>query len=233
MSWQCILGIIMMVAGFGGVLVIAKKRNPALQPLAICCAVLMLVGLGLYGWFYMNPPPDTSYLTYNKAVANKIASELKGKKVVWVSSGVGSESFKEKLEVIKAAGLTDVTPMDTNLEDGATISGKEFKKKMEELGPDAVVVLDTEASGLEWTKLLGNKKAPKIVLGDTVMLMVNKSDIKKIEKNFGSQILFAIMNKDQIDSEFKPSDSDLPAAFDARYSVAKDYESFKKRVEQP
>ena len=51
-----ILGLILMAAGFIGVLVCAKiqKTNPSIQPVAILCALVMLGGLGTYFWFYRN-----------------------------------------------------------------------------------------------------------------------------------------------------------------------------------
>ena len=51
-----ILGLILMAAGFIGVLICAKiqKTNPSIQPVAILCALVMLGGLGTYFWFYWN-----------------------------------------------------------------------------------------------------------------------------------------------------------------------------------
>ena len=47
MIWMY-LGIVFAILGFAGVLVCAKlaKSNPSIQPLAIVCAVVMLIGIG-------------------------------------------------------------------------------------------------------------------------------------------------------------------------------------------
>ena len=99
MMW---LGIVIMVLGFIGTLVFAKMRQ---QPPAAGCAVLMIVGLGIYMWFYLNPPPDRSGEYYAMAVAAKIAKlpEVANAKV-WIASDIAGEYSKNIQEAYKAAG---------------------------------------------------------------------------------------------------------------------------------
>ena len=232
MAWQCILGIIIMVASFVGVLIAAKKH---LQPIAMTCAVLMLVGLGMYAWFYMNPPPDTSYMVYGQAVAQKSGEILKGNfsKAIWITTDTTSENSKTCAEIFKAAFGGEVELVSPgNSDDGMMdLSATRLKEIIKAADPNAVIVLDCsimDASKAEFLK--GAYKGPKFFIASngSVMGASTKAVANAFKKG---NIVGAVVYVDNADPDFKPSDSDLAEAFSKRYMIvtADNFAEFKDK----
>lgn len=229
MMW---LGIVVMVVGFIGVLICAKiqRTNPAIQPVALLFALVMLAGLGIYFWMYMFPPPDRSGEIFRMSVANKVASELKGQNITWLASDVTSEYAQKIKGAFEAAGGSGQW-VTAGSGDMGMVNPDEFKKIIEGLGADDVVVLDVSLMevGNVFDKALRNAKGPKYFLTDNSShLMGMKNAVKAFENG---TIIGAIISKDKIDVDFKPDEDELDEAFDARYQViTKD--NYKNFLEQ-
>ena len=234
MAWQCILGIIIMVASFIGVLVAAKVR---MQPVAMGCTVLMLVGLGMYAWFYMNPPPDLSYQVYGKAVAQKTGETLKAaglSSATLVTADTSSEYSKEYLQIMKDAfgGSIEVVTPATG-EDGGMIelTNARLKEIIKTASADSVIILDVnmmDASKVDFLK--GAYKGPKffITANGSIMGAKIKAIANAMKKG---NLIGAVVYVDSTDPDFKPSDSDLAEAFNKRYVVvnADNFDQYKEK----
>ena len=223
MAWQSILGIAIMVIGFAGVLVAAKLR---MESIAIVFAIVMLGGLGFYGWFYMNPPPDMSYQVFGKAVAQRIGEEVKkggASKIVWVTGDGSSDYSKECFEVFKAAagGNAEMVAVMDSESGIADMSDAKLKEILASCGSGDAVVLDISYTGdLKKVDFLksGSYKGPKIYLTSNASFM--GANIKVILNAFkNDKIVAAVASKDNIDTEFKPDEDELKEAFDSRYII--------------
>lgn len=140
------IGIIMMIAGFIGVLICAKRQrsNPAIQPVALLCALVMLGGLGIYAYDVMSGSSGSSGMEagriYYCSIADRAGTTLKsvapGKKAVYVVDPgmMGSETARKALETFKKAYGSD----DVEL---ATI---EVPSDYEESGMDIFTILDAK-----------------------------------------------------------------------------------------
>ena len=126
-----LLGIILMVAGFLGVLVCAKlqKSNPSIQPVAVICALVMISGLIVYGYNYMNNSSGSAETAeiYARATGLGIGKYLKtaasGKKVFFVvNPGAEQSSYalNQKDEMQKACGsAVEIISIEVPAEDAA------------------------------------------------------------------------------------------------------------------
>ncbi|MBO5667498.1 MAG: hypothetical protein J6S43_00055 [Lentisphaeria bacterium] len=230
MMW---LGIVVMVIGFIGVLICAKiqRTNPSIQPVAFLCALVMLAGLGIYFWMYMFPPPDRSGEIFRMSVAAKVASELKGQKLTWLASDTTSE-YAQKIKAAFEAAGGSAEWVEAGGGDMGMVNPDEFKKIIEGLGADDVVVVDISLMeiGNTFDKLLRNAKGPKYFLTDSASHLMGMRNAAKAFEN--GTIIGAIIPQDKIDVEFKPDEDELDEAFDARYQVVKkdNYKSFLEQL---
>ncbi|MBE6365327.1 MAG: hypothetical protein E7053_06200 [Lentisphaerae bacterium] len=237
MAWQCILGLIVMVGGFAGVLVCAKiqKTNPSIQPVAMACAVVMLIGLGLYFWFYLNPPNYAMEHNriYGLSVAHTIGGKLQGKKVIWLASGTTSEDFQARKAALEAACGGSVTVVEaSDPENGMMMDGAKFKEAIAGADADTVVIIDTDVSGFanDLNKLLGDRKpGVKFVFTENSVGMLG--GLGNLKKGFDNgRILFAVV-ADKHDEEFSPDEDELDEAFSKRYTII-DKDNFEASKEK-
>ena len=215
MMW---LGIVIMVLGFIGTLVFAKMRQ---QPPAAGCAVLMIVGLGIYMWFYLNPPPDRSGEYYAMAVAAKIAKlpEVANAKV-WIASDIAGEYSKNIQEAYKAAGGKAEWKSASSPESGM-MDEKVFAEIIKSCGKDDVVIVDVSVMENADTlkKMLKDANSPKFFFTNNASSFGGFS-AKEIDGHFQKgKIIGMIAYQQNIDKEFKPSKSDLEEAFNKRFIV--------------
>ena len=220
MMW---LGIAIMAVGFIGVLVCAKIKN---QPLQVGAAVVMLVGLGIYFYAYMNK--DQAYardwVVYRMAVANAVAKELNGAKAVWITSDMESETSKEIQDAFTKFGGNAEYKSVTSAESGM-VDSKAFADALKTLTKDNYLVLDIsmmEGGVMKpFATLLKSSNCPKIILTDNASGMDGKMlGIAKAFKD--GKIVAAISHKTgDIDLEFHPDEDNLDEAFNARYIVIK------------
>lgn len=110
-----LLSIAIMVVGMIGLIICAKKQktNPAMQPLAFGCLVVVLVGLGIS--VYKNMTPDSGLMESEARFRNskmaKIGQMLKqsnpGKKVVfvvypnWEKYEISKKNIEQQMETFK------------------------------------------------------------------------------------------------------------------------------------
>ena len=223
MAWQCILGLIVMVAGFAGVLVCAKiqKTNPTIQPLAMVCAAVMLIGLGLYFWFYLNPPNYAAEYNriYNLSVAHTMGTKLQGKKVIWIASGINGEDFKAKQAVMEKALGSSVTVVEaSDPESGIMMDDKKFEEILKGADATTVLLIDADVSGLsKLAKQLGNAKGPKFVF--TEMASQSLVNFKNVKTAFDKEIILFAIVAAMNDEEFTPDEDNLDEAFQKRYII--------------
>lgn len=221
MAWQSILGIVIMVVSFIGVLIAAKKH---MEPIAIVCAIIMLGGLGLYGWFYFNPPPDMSYQVYGKAVAQKIGEEVKkvgASKIVWVTSDASSEYSKACIEIFNAAAgaNAEVISVMDNESGMFELNAKKLQEILKGCSAEDAVVLDASyMDGKAPDFFKGSYKGPKIFLTNNGGMMGINSKVFSNAFNKGF-IVAAVASLDNIDVDFKPDEDDLDEAFSKRYVI--------------
>ena len=216
-----IAGIIMMVAGFAGVLVCAKMH---MQPVAVVCAVVMLAGLGIYTYGYMNPAPSRDGEIYTAACSTKIGTFLKekcgGKKVIWITDAESAKTpFTAKsLEAFEKAygSKPEIQSPEQTEDDGLMASAKKLNKLFEGLDDSAVVVIDTMLPmDIKNFKAIKDAKGPKIFLTQNASVMDGGALIfKAMEKDI---VLGLVTGKPSSNADFKPSSSDLEAAFNEHY----------------
>lgn len=231
-----ILGLILMAAGFIGVLVCAKiqKTNPSIQPVAILCALVMLGGLGTYFWFYWNKGKYEAQAAaarqqiFNKALMDTIGKQdgVKGKKIYWLTNDTASDSHKACLEALKNASGSEVVLPSANGDEGMMmgIDAKTFKTEIAALTDNDVILLDSEVSNItqELDKAFNSKKGPRFVITDSAKN--GMFNMKKISAGFkNGKILFAVSSKSNIDQEFEPDEDKLDEAFNNRYQIVKEY----------
>ncbi len=106
-----VTSIIVMVVGLLGLIVCAgNKKNPAMQPIAVGCLLVTLVGFGLYmydsNFKDKNKANMETYALRELAAYHKVGSVLKekvsGKKVLVLVDGMTSETLQEKfIEALK------------------------------------------------------------------------------------------------------------------------------------
>lgn len=223
MMW---IGIVVMVIGFLGVCVFAKMKQ---QPPAAGCAVLMLVGLGIYMWFYLNPPPDRSGEYFGMSVAAKVAKlpETQNAKL-WIASDIAGEYYKNIQDAYKEAGGKAEWIAAANPESGMFDMDK-FKEIIKSCGKDDVVVVDV--SVMEFTsdfkKILRDSNSPKFFFTNNGagFMGFKASEIEKYFKD--GKILGVIAYQQNIDNKFKPSAGELEEAFNKRFLVVTK-ENFKE-----
>ena len=227
MMW---LGIAIMAVGFIGVLACAKIKN---QPLQVVSAIVMLAGLGVYFYAYLNQ--DQAYARdwtiYRMAVAQSVAKELNGAQAIWVTNDITSESSKEAMKAFADAGGNAEWKMITSPDSGM-IDDKALAELLKGLTKDNYLVLDVglmENNAIAiFKKLLTNSNCPKIILTENASGMEGK--MLKIDKAFkDGKIIAAVTNKSDIDIEFHPDENDLTEAFNARFVMVKadNFDNFK------
>ncbi|MBQ9786864.1 MAG: hypothetical protein IJW33_01695 [Lentisphaeria bacterium] len=222
MAWQCILGIVIMVVSFIGVLITAKMR---MEPMAILCAIVMLVGLGLYGWYYFNPPPNLDYQVYGKAVAAKMGATVKAagvSKAVWVTGDASSEYAKSCYDAFKTAFGGDAESLSVMEGDMGMmeLNPAKLRELLKGRSADEAVVLDVsmmmDPSKIEFIK--GSYKGAKIFLTNNANMMGVSAKVLEKALNKGS-IVAMVTGLDNIDAEFTPDEDDLEEAFSKRYVI--------------
>lgn len=239
MAWQSILGIAIMVIGFAGVLVAAKLR---MESIAIVFAIVMLGGLGFYGWFYMNPPPDMSYQVFGKAVAKKIGEEVKksgASKVVWVTSDGTSDYSKACFEIFKAAagGNAEMVATADSESGSIDLTVEKLKEILGSCGAGDAVVLDVGCSMIDVKNidfLKKGYKGPKIFLTGNGNIM--GVDFKVLANAYKSgAIVASVIALDNIDAEFKPDEDKLDEAFSKRYAIVtkENIDQYKDKINMP
>ena len=216
-----IAGIIMMVAGFVGVLVCAKLH---LQPVAVVCAVVMLAGLGIYAYGYMNPAPSRDGEIYTAACAKKIGDHLKaqcgGKKVIWITDAESAKGafIAKSLEAFEKAygSKPEIKSPEQSEEGDLMVKAQKLDKLFEGLDDSAVVVIDTMLPmDIKNFKAIKAAKGPKIFLTQNASVMEGgKLILAALEKDI---VVGLIAGKAGSNQDFKPSDSDLEAAFNEHY----------------
>lgn len=235
MPWQCIIGIIIMVVSFIGVLVAAKNHK---EPVAMFCAVVMLVGLGMYAWYYFNPPPNLDYQVYGKAVAMKVGSVAKAagaQKVVYVTSDNQSEYAKMCIDSFKSGfgGSVEIVSLaDGNMGGMMELTPAKLRDILKSASADDVVVLDVSmmmpVGKIEFVR--ANYKGPKVILTNNANIMGASTKVLSTAFNKGG-LKAIVIGLSQIDEDFSPDDDELDEAFNNRYLlVDKDnFETNKNR----
>ncbi len=239
MIWMYV-GIVVAILGFAGVLVCAKlaKGNPNIQPVAIACAVFMLAGIGTYGYIYLNKAEfeaaeqAAKQLIFEKALMNKIGTELKGKKIFWFTGDGESENAKAKLEVLKAASGAEVVVVAPKQSEDGMGGMINFKEEIAKVGADDVVLLDTDTMGFEedLKKAIADPKGCKFAIGASGSGVINILGEKDAQKLFGNKILFVVSSVANADQEYEPSEDNLDEAFSKRYELVKEYDKTKLGV---
>lgn len=228
------LGIILMVAGFIGVLVCAKlqKSNPAIQPVAILCALVMVGGLVVYGYsVFKGDDPAAASEIYAKANGDGIGKYLKrtagGKKVYLVVNPGAEKSpyvLNEK-EALQKAGGTSVEVITIDVPDSVRESGDltgflkaDHIDKLVAGDPAAVYVLDIgmPEKGTPKCFSLPEDKRPTIFLTNSGM-----SDGKRLKKwiKDGKILGMLIGNPAKRDPKFEPSLKKLDETFNRQYVI--------------
>lgn len=152
------LGIILMIAGFVGVLVCAKRQrsNPSMQPVAMLCALVMLSGLGIYAYDVMSGSSGSSGMEagriYYCSIADRAGTTLKsvapGKKAVYVVDPgmLSSETAQKALETFKKAyGSDDVELASIAVPADYEESGMDLFSFLEAKHIDALVAANPDA----------------------------------------------------------------------------------------
>ncbi|MBR7121170.1 MAG: hypothetical protein IKC94_02880 [Lentisphaeria bacterium] len=237
MAWQCILGLIVMIGGFAGVLVCAKiqKTNPSIQPLAMVCAAVMLIGLGLYFWFYMNPPNYAMEHNriYSLSVAHTIGGKVSGKKVIWLANGTTMEDFKARQAALETAAGTTVTLVEaSDPENGMMMDSKKFKAAIAGADENTVVIIDSDFTGFadELNKMFRERKGAKFIVTENAGGGMIGS-LSNLKKGFDNGRLLFVVVADKHDEEFTPEEDELDEAFSKRYSII-DKDSFEANKEK-
>ncbi|MBE6356137.1 MAG: hypothetical protein E7058_03385 [Lentisphaerae bacterium] len=215
MMW---IGIVIMAIGFIGVCVFAKMKQ---QPPAAGSAVLMLIGLGIYMYLYLNPPPDRSGEYFSMAVAAKVAAlpETKDAKA-WIAHDVTGEYYTNIQEAYKNAG-GQAAWVAVSEPDSGMFSMDKFKEELKKYTKDDVVIIDvsvTEYSS-DLKKLLKDANCPKFFFTNNACTFMGfrASEVEKLLKD--GKIVGIVAYQQNIDNKFKPSKSDLEEAFSKRYVI--------------
>ncbi len=221
MAWQCIVGIIIMVISFVGVLVAAKSHR---EPIAMLCAVVMLVGLGMYAWYYFNPPPNLDYQVYGKAVATKVGAAAKAagvQKAIYVTSDTQNEYAKMCIEAFKngfGGSVETVALMDGNMGGMMELTPAKLREILKSATADDAVILDVSmmmpVGKIEFVR--ANYKGPKVFLTNNANLMGASSKVIATAFNKGG-LAGVVIGLTQIDEDFSPDEDELEEAFNKRY----------------
>lgn len=216
------VSIIIMVVGLLGVLVAAKLRQ---QPVAVLSAIIMLVGLGMYAWYTFNPPPNTDYIVFDKAVCSKMAQALKGagySQAYWLTSEGASEYTQNRIANFKEdfGGSVEVLAPKTSA-DGmiAEMDNNQFKELTKTIPADAIIIIDMNLlDGGKMEFLKSSYKGPKVFFSasGSIMGAKKKAVITAFEKE---NIVGMIIYKSSTDDNFVPDEDNLDEAFDARYTL--------------
>jgi len=235
MPWQCIVGIIIMAISFIGVIAAAKTHR---EPVAMLCAVVMLVGLGMYAWYYFNPPPNTDYQVYGKAVAAKVGAAVKSSgasKALWVTGDLNSEYSKMCFEAFKQAygsNVEGVTLAEGDMGGMMELTPKKLKEILKSAGPEDAVVLDISMmmSPKQIEFLKAGYKGPKVFLTNNATLMgATPKAVSTAMTKGGLKAL--VIGLDKIEEDFTPDEDDLEEAFSKRYILvdAENLDNYKER----
>ena len=226
-------GIILMVAGFIGVLVCAKlqKSNPSIQPVAILCAVVMIGGLAVYGYGYMNGDDNTETAKiYAMATGNGVGKYLKqtvpGKRIVYVvNPGMENSDYaKSQAEAMKKAygGDVEIATIDVPQEvrESGDVMGylkPDHIDKVVAKDPAAVYVLDIGMPEKGTPRCFSSAKdRPAVFLTNSGM--ADMRSIKKLIKD-GKLVGILIGNPAKRDPNFEPSARKLDEAFNRQYVI--------------
>ena len=234
MIWMY-LGIVFAILGFAGVLVCAKlaKSNPSIQPLAIACAVVMLIGIGTYGYVYWNmsefeaAEAAAKQAVFDKAVLTKIGGELKGKKIHWITNNdANDENFKARVEVLKAATGAEVVVISTAMTPDGNPAQVDLKKELKNIAETDVILVDTEESG-DAIKGAKKQKFAFTANGTGSLRGLKEKELQDAFKK--GQILFVVLNKPVTDEtkDYEPDEDNLEEAFNTRYELLKEYNKEK------
>jgi hypothetical protein len=234
MIWMY-LGIVFAILGFIGVLVCAKlaKSNPNIQPLAIACAIVMLIGIGAYGYVYWNKSEfeavaaAAKQAVFDKAVLNKIGTELKGKKIHWITNNdANDENFKAKVEFLKAATGAEVVVISTAMSPDGNVTPVDFKKELPKIAETDVILVDTEEVG-DAIKSAKKQKFAFTANGIGALRNFKEKEQQNLFKK--GQILFIVINKPVTDEnkDYDPDEDNLDEAFNTRYELLKEYNKEK------
>lgn len=229
------LGIVLMIAGFLGVLICAKlaKSNPAIQPIALLCALVMLGGLGTYAYNYMNDSgvDMESGIIYQCSIMDQAGDYLKnaapGKKVVLIiEPGLTKYENGKKLIDAKIAAfekaygskpeIVELTVEGMNEDEGMMVSDSmkpEDFEKIVEANPDADIFISD--LGLPMGGVPDFKE--KIVFLTSSGMIENRELRHAIEDG---KITALVSGKDgKIDPDFEPDADDLKQAFLSRWII--------------
>ncbi len=236
-----VIGIIMMVAGFIGVLVCAKiqRSNPSIQPVALLCALVMLGGLGIYAYSILSGNSSSSGMEagriYYCSIADRAGSVMKSvapdKKVVYVVDPgmLESETAKKALETFKKSyGSDDVelatiaVPADF-LENGGDLFSFMEAKHIDALvaaNPDAgVFIMDVglpeKANRIKALNAPADKR-PAFFLNSTGA--VSGKVLKKLIQD-GKVAGIVTGKSGKRDPNYEPDEDNLAEAFDKVYVV--------------
>ncbi len=235
------IGIIMMIAGFVGVLVCAKlqRSNPSIQPVAMLCALVMLSGLGVYAYSILSGNSGSSGMEagriYYCSIADRAGSTMKkvapGKKAIYVvdPAMLESETAKMALETFKKAyGSGDVELTTIEVPSDYSESGTDLFSFLEAKHIDALIAANPDAGVFIMDIGLPEKanrikafslapdKRPVIFL--TNMGPANGKVLKKLLKE--GKISGVVTGKSgKRDPNYEPDEDKLAEAFDRLYVV--------------
>ena len=222
-----------MVIGFLGVIICAKlaKANPALQPLAMLCALVMLTGLGVYGYDYMGG--DTSKgmeigMIYQRSIGDAAGRYLQkvapGKKVAYVVAP-GAAAGKLTQEVVKAFNAAygadaEVIEIDVPLQDGEELESVMTKAHVDNLvkNSDAEAFVFDIGLPHQVPGCISSNKGKKVFFLTTGGNYDN-SLLKRQIKN-GNITAVVTGKSGKRDKDFTPDEDELEAAFNNLYVIA-------------
>ena len=224
------IGLIVMAVGFLGVLVCAKLKS---QPLAMFSAVVMLAGLGIYAYFYMNGDDAAMEdgVVFQCAIMDQAGAYLKksvpGKNVVMVvEPGLAKyENGKKLLDAQKKAfekaygGSVEIVELEVeglNEDDGGSYADM---MKAEDL--EKIVAANESADIFVITVGLPTEGVPDFK-EKTVFLtnsgMIDNRDLKGAIED-GKVTAVVSGNGKKLDPDFRPDDDNLKEAFNYRWII--------------
>lgn len=230
------VGIIMMVAGFLGVLVCAKmqKTNPNIQPVAILMALIMLSGLGVYAYNYMSGDDGNMEdgIIYQCSIMDRAGDYLKkkaaGKSVVLVvEPGIASHEAGKKLldaevKAFEKAYGSSVEVVEFEVEGLNEEDGGSYADMMKAEDFDKLVAAHESADifvltvGLPDGYNVPDFKEKTVFLTNSGMISE-----KALKRAIEDGVITAVVsgNGKKLDPDFRPDEDDLKGAFNYRWII--------------
>lgn len=215
------------------------KNNTRKIVLIVIAAVVALfalsavvtVAIGVFGYYYWNKAEFDAaeqaekQLVFEKAMMNKIGTELKGKKIHWITDNdVNDEYFREKVKFLKAASGADVVAISTFMTIDGDFEPIDFKKELAKIPESDVILIDSDVVGND----LMRAKKHRFVFTPNGMGSLRCLKERELQHMFQKgQILFVVRQLDYADPEFEPDEDDLDEAFYERYELIREYDKSK------